>query len=212
MGSVKHAKEWERFWFLITTWQHKKWEDWKRYDECICNCWNIKYILRNSLRTWATQSCWCLHKKVLLSKITKHWFAYTRFYKTFLRIESRCNNKNATWYKNYWWRWIKNLWDSFEDFKNDMYDSYLKHVEEFWEKDTTIDRIDVNWNYCKENCRRATIKQQSNNKRTTIKINIKWKDMSLKEICNNWLCKISYDAYWSRRKRWWKLYWLIYDY
>lgn len=26
-----------------------------------------------------------------------------------------------------------------------MYDSYLKHIEEFWEKDTTIDRIDNDW-------------------------------------------------------------------
>ena len=36
----------------------------------------------------------------------------------------------------------------------------------------TIDRIDVNKDYSPENCRWATIKEQNNNKRNTIKINL----------------------------------------
>ena len=34
----------------------------------------------------------------------------------------------------------------------------------------TLDRIDVNGNYCKENCRWATVEQQSSNKRTNVYI------------------------------------------
>jgi len=53
----------------------------------------------------------------------------------------------------------------FEEFRDDMYKSYLEHVEKYWEKETSIDRIDNNWNYCKENCKRSTPKEQSNNRR-----------------------------------------------
>ena len=79
----------------------------------------------------------------------KHWMTWTRFNNIFRWIKARCNIKSHPSYKNYWWAWIRCLWNSFEEFKNDMYDSYIKHVEKFWEKNTTIDRIDYNWNYCK---------------------------------------------------------------
>ena len=45
-----------------------------------------------------------------------------------------------------------------------MWVSYKNHVDEYWEKDTTLDRIDVNWNYCKENCRSATRMEQMHNR------------------------------------------------
>lgn len=78
-------------------------------------------------------------------------------------------------------RWIRCLWNCFEEFRDDMYESYLKHVEEFWEKDTTIDRIDVDWNYCKENCRRATYKQQSETNSKTHYLLYNWKIYNMLE-------------------------------
>ncbi len=45
-----------------------------------------------------------------------------------------------------------------------MGEGYISHVCEYWEKDTTIDRIDVDWDYCKDNCRRATMREQQNNR------------------------------------------------
>lgn len=73
-------------------------------------------------------------------------------------------------YKYYWWRWIKCERKTFKSFHEDMRDSYKDHMKQFWKKNTTIDRIDVDWNYSKENCRRATMIEQANNKRRTKKV------------------------------------------
>jgi hypothetical protein len=44
-----------------------------------------------------------------------------------------------------------------------MYESYLKHVKQYGEKQTTLDRINSNDHYYKNNCKRATYKEQNNN-------------------------------------------------
>lgn len=46
-----------------------------------------------------------------------------------------------------------------------MYDSYIAHLAEYWKADTTIDRIYVDGNYCKENCRWLTRAWQLANRR-----------------------------------------------
>jgi len=88
----------------------------------------------------------------------------TRFYRIFCGIKERCDNENRDNYNRYGGRGIKCEWKNFEEFKNDMYESYLIHFGKYG-KDTSIDRINNNGNYCKKNCQFSTIKIQANNTR-----------------------------------------------
>ena len=148
------------------------------YEKCLCECWTVKWISRYHLTKWVTKSCWCLAKEETKKRnkklYTKHWMFWTKFYSSYVGAYWRCNNPNNPSYHNYWGRWIKFLWNNFEEFYNDMYPSFKIHYDKYWAKDTSLDRIDVNGNYCKENCRWATYQQQQDNRRDCVKIIYNW--------------------------------------
>lgn len=108
-----------------------------------------------------------------------HGMVGTKFYTKYFSIVQRCNDPKSTSYPRYGGKGVKNLWGSFEEFKTDMFSSYLAHVAEHGERQTTIDRLDNNGHYCKENCRWATMKEQANNKRDNRPITFSGKTLSV---------------------------------
>lgn len=155
---------------------------------CKCDCWVEKYVQRSHLLSWASKNCWCL-KPERAAEIWRttwviHRMDWTHPYRKYSSAKARCENPSNDSYYRYWWRWIKMEWETFEDFWRDMKDSYYEHVEKYWKDNTTLDRIDVNWNYCSGNCRWATREVQRNNMSTNHDVTYKWKHYpSISMLC-----------------------------
>lgn len=81
---------------------------------------------------------------------------------------ARCENTNRPEYSRYGGRGIKvcNSWHDFDKFKEWMVSS--GYVINGIKRTQTIDRIDVNGDYCPDNCRLVNMKVQDNNKRNNI--------------------------------------------
>jgi hypothetical protein len=135
---------------------------------------------------------------------TTHGMSKTRFYSTYCHIKSRCERKENSNYNRYWWRWIKCWWKCFEDFKEEMYEEYIHISNIIWEKNVSIERIDNDKDYIKNNCKWVHISEQSWNRRINRYITYKWETFHLRKWSK--ILWISESALRARLdKHWWSI-------
>lgn len=136
--------------------------------KCLCDCGNTKVIASNNLRRGLIVSCGCYKDENSKHIHVTHGHSKTRLYKIWQGIKRRCYNSNEIRYKNYGGKGIK----MFEEWKNDFSIFEEWALNNGYEDDLTIDRIDLSKDYDPSNCRWATIEQQANNKSNNVFVEV----------------------------------------
>ena len=164
-------------------------EDGLVYYRCKCKCGVVKDVFYYNVDKGRSKSCGCYNLEALSKRSATHGMTKTRFYGIWKAMNRRCKDKNQSTYKHYGGRGITvcDRWNKFENFKEDMYQSYLDHVSKHGEKNTSIDRIDINGNYEPSNCRWATWEEQGNNRRNCHYLEFNGKTMSI----HNWSLEVN---------------------
>lgn len=181
--------------------------------KCRCDCGREVLVSRNGLmrgrKSCNSKDCPFTVKhsydcsRSYHGGVATHGMSSTRFYRLYRKMLERCYYEKDTKYDKDGIEVCDRWKESFENFRDDMYDSYQKHVEEFGEKNTTLDRIDYTMDYYKENCRWATIKEQANNKSNNVIIEFKGESHTISE----WADKLGWSYYViaNRYKRGWSV-------
>lgn len=151
--------------------------------ECECSCANHTRVIVDgaSLKSGNTKSCGCIHREQLSERNKNnatHQVSNKNIFRVWEGMKDRCYNPNNKKYVDYGGRGIK-ICDEWLVYQN--FESWA--VETGYEKGLTIERIDFNKDYCPENCKWATWKEQQNNKRNNKYLEYKGRKQTLAQWC-----------------------------
>lgn len=135
---------------------------------CICDCGCEKVVSGHSLRGGRSKSCGCFSKDVKSKMLTKHGGASNhtteenkKLYKVWGAMRSRCNNPDSQSYSLYGGRGIKVC----DEWNSDYLTFYHWAIDNGYKIGLSIDRINVDGDYCPSNCRWVDHVIQGNNRR-----------------------------------------------
>lgn len=147
---------------------------------CRCDCGSVKAYWNNRLarRIGGTKSCgcWSLERNSETHLIHGHSSeqVISGAYRSWRSMKARCSNPGNIGYRYYGAKGIKvcDEWLSFPAFLKDMGNR---------PKGFTLDRKDSEKDYCKDNCRWATHKQQALNRRSSFRVEFNGEVLSLEQ-------------------------------
>lgn len=144
---------------------------------CKCDCGKTVSVFRTALIVGRTKSCGCYNISQTIARQTKHGKCGTRLYRCWMDMKQRCTNKRFKEYASYGGRGIKVCDEWKDDFS--AFESWA--MSHGYSNDLSIDRIDVDKDYCPENCRWTTYHQQARNRTNNVYIEYNGKRMILRD-------------------------------
>lgn len=163
---------------------------------CICVCGKTKDVLEQNLLNGHVKSCGCLLSTESQKRILKynnavnretHGETKTRLYRIWIGMKSRCYGKTSSSYSQYGLRGIKVC----DEWKSSFISFKKWSLENGYSDSLTLDRINVNGDYCPANCRWVTLSVQSFNKRIPDKNTSGCVGVSFNKRQNKWVAYIS---------------------
>lgn len=129
----------------------------------------------------------------------KHGLTKTHLYQTWSNVKSRCYDKNSRPFKDYGGRGIEVC----EEWRNNFVAFYEWAMCNGYRQGLTLDRIDNDKGYSPENCRWATVKEQSNNRRSNTYLMFRGE----KKTASQWAeeCGLSRDSLYHRLACGWSI-------
>ena len=131
---------------------------------CQCDCGNQTVVIGKHLHSGNTKSCGCFKKDAGIKANTTHGMSKTRIYRTWASMKDRCEREFCDRFPAYGGRGIKVC----DEWRNSFEAFYAWAMANGYADNLTLERIDVNGNYCPENCKWIPARDQANNKRTTL--------------------------------------------
>lgn len=159
---------------------------------CKCDCGAETTVTGNHLKSKHTKSCGCLSREITRRRNTTHGMHDSPTYNSWCSIKVRCDKPQCKSFKNYGGRGIKvcEQWKSFGNFLADMGEK---------PEGMSIERIDNDGDYCPENCRWATRKEQNRNTRNNYMIKHQGKTKCIGEWAEE--LGVNYSILYSRLRR-----------
>ena len=104
---------------------------------------------------------------------------YAKLYGVWKNMKDRCNNESSDRYYTYGARGIRVC----DEWENDFHLFAKWAIDNGWKVGLSIERKDLNKNYCPNNCTFITMREQARNKTSNVRIVYDGKDKCVAEWC-----------------------------